>query len=327
MEETNLTTTTETVDNSSQELSLEEQVSKALDEPTVETDSSDTKTDLDALNEQSDVSEKQKDNIVKCPKKFLDDKGEIDVNRLVKSYVELEPLLNEKAEWTKERAGLLGYKEQVENAEKEQEQNALDKGYSSLLEMQQVYEVANYEANEYAKYLKYIDDEDRDRVEEMLIEYSDNPSDKLLAEIELEFAPEINKRVAIQSYEMKKGFSKNAETQKIMNIENVIKTSIENNHELFGYEPFSNLFENTLKRYGDNFTQEDANVLMDTFVQMKELFKQEFLKDAKLEDENKDATDRLASISKVNSAQNTSSNVDISKLSEKELANLVQQLI
>ena len=327
MEETNLTTSTESVDNSSQELSLEEQVSRALDEPTEKIDSSDTKTDLDALNEQSDVSEKQKDNIVKCPKKFLDDKGEIDVNRLVKSYIELEPLLNEKAEWTKERAGLLGYKEQVENAEKEQEQDALDKGYGSLLEMQQVYEVANYEANEYAKYLKYVDEEDRDRVEEMLINYSNNPSEKLLAEIELEFAPEINKRVAIESHEMKKGFSKEAETQKIMNIENVIKTSIENNHELFGYEPFSNLFENTLKKYGDNFTQEDANALMDTFIQMKELFKQEFLKDAKQENENKDATDRLASISKVNSAQNTSSNVDISKLSEKELANLVRQLI
>lgn len=326
MEETNLTTT-ETVDNSSDELSLEEQVSRALDEPTTEDDSRDTQDDLDDVNGQSDVSDKPTDNIPKCPKKFVNDKGEIDVNRLVKSYVELEPLLNEKAEWLKERAELLPYKEQVNNAQKREEENALEQGYSSLQEMQQVYEVANYEANEYAKYLKYIDEEDRDRVEEMLIDYSENPSDKLLAEIELEFAPEINKRVAIQSYEMKKGFSKNSETQKIMNIENVIKTSIENNHELFGYEPFSNLFENTLKRYGDNFTQDDANALMDTFVQMKELFRQEFLKGVELKNENNDATDRLASISKVNSAQNSSSNVDISKLSEKELANLVRQLI
>ena len=94
------TTTDLQVDNSS-EPTIEERVSKVLnDEPTEESE--------EPKEEQEEAPKEEQDNTPdECPDKFKDKDGKVDVNKLAKSYKELEPLLAEKSNWTKERAELL----------------------------------------------------------------------------------------------------------------------------------------------------------------------------------------------------------------------------
>lgn len=324
MEETNTQQTVETTDNS-ESINIQEEVSKALDEPETSTE-----TTVEKDNVQSETVKQDE-----CPDKFRNNDGSVNVDKLTKSYKELEPLINEKAEWQKERAELLKSKEQLDAILNQQnEQNeifAKERGYNSTQEMQKAYEIANYEANEYAKYLQYIDEEDRNIVERMLVDYANNPSDELMRDIELEFPPEVNKRIAVQSYQLEQNFNNQAiesnNVQRMTNLENIIKQSVEADEKIFDYEPFHNLYVNTLQKYGDNFTFEDSMALINTFNQMKDLYRKEFEKEYGIENENKKATDKLASISASTSAPAVTFEKDINKISKQELSALVSKFI
>lgn len=326
MEELNNQQSIETTDNSS-DVDVSAEVSKALDEPEakIEPTKVSTKDNID------DVKQTE----TQCPEKFKNEDGSTNVDKLTKSYKELEPLLNEKAEWQKERAELLKSKEQLDAIMKQQQeqqvQYAQQQGFNSVQDMQQTYEIANFEANEYAKYLQYVDEEDREMVREMLVEYSQNPSEQLMRDIELEFAPEINKRIAIQSFQMKENFQnqaiESANTQKITNLENVIRASVEANEGIFDYEPFNQLYVNALQKFGDNFTVEDSIALINMVEGMKAEFRKEFEKEYGIKRENSQATDRLASISGVNSAPAEVPTKDTNKLSKGELSALVSKFI
>lgn len=234
----------------------------------------------------------------------------------------------------KERAELLKFKERLDALDKQKEENAKQAGFNSALDMQQTYEVAQYEANEYLKYLQYLDDEARENVQNLLYRYANNPSEKLMREIEVEFAPDVNKRIAVQADRMRTKFEQDrqtmAETTRLTNIEDVISKSVDAHNELFNYEPFKNMFVNTLHRFGDNFTFEDAQVLMNTIVELKSAFEEEFKKNSASNEANKLATDKLASISGLNSApasRQQMDRVDLNKLSNVQLDKLLDKYI
>lgn len=325
------TTSVESTDNStSEELNLDEQIEKALDEPATKSTEEVTEPTKTVDN---NTKPDDKDNTVKCPEKFIEEDGSINVKNLAKSYIELEPLLNQKTTWEKERAELLKYKDALEALDKQKEENAKLAGFNSALDMQQTYEVAQFEANEYLKYLQYLDDETSANVQNLLYRYANNPSEKLMREIEIEFAPDVNKHIAVQAERMRNKFEQDkqakAETAKLSNIEDVISKSVDAHNELFGYEPFKNMFINTLHRFGDNFTFEDAQVLMNTVVELKKAFEEEFKKSSASNEANKQATDKLAAISGLNSAPASSQNekVDLDKLSDSELDKLLDKFI
>ena len=226
------------------------------------------------------------------------------------------------------------YKERLEALDKQKEDNAKQAGFNSALDMQQTYEVAQYEANEYLKYLQYLDDEARENVQNLLYRYANNPSEKLMREIEVEFAPDVNKRIAVQADRMRNKFEQDrqamAETTRLTNIEDVISKSVDAHNELFNYEPFKNMFVNTLHRFGDNFTFEDAQVLMNTIVELKSAFEEEFKKNSASNEANKLATDKLASILGLNSApasRQQMDRVDLNKLSNVQLDKLLDKYI
>ena len=303
-----------------------EQILEAL-EPEQDVEPQDDKVDVEKEETQpSKTKEEQPDNTEEVPEKFISADGKADINKILKSYKELEGY---KSKLEKERADLLKIKEQADKEAQAKEQQARNAGYESVLDMQQKYEIAQIEANEYAKYLSVTDDPQE--VLKMLQAYASNPSPELMKEIELEFAPEINKQIAIISDRKARDFeifkAQQAETQKYSNIETVISKSIEKNNELFNYEPFKQLVIRTLARYGDNFTYEDSEILMDTMVQMKELFQKEFENNKNAQIQNNSATDKLSSISGQNSAPSASTPADISKLSDKELAKVIRQFI
>ena len=194
--------------------------------------------------------------------------------------------------------------------------------------MEQVFQIAKLEADEYAKYLQFT--ENPEEVKQKLINYANNPTDELMREIEMEFSPEVNKKVAVLSERQKNQFEKQAETQKFANIESVINQSVTENKELFNYEPFKQLFINTLYKFGDSFTFEDAKALISTVLEMKNLFKSEFEQQLNSKQQNDKATDKLASINNLNSAPIKNINItnsDIEKMSENELSKAIRQYI
>lgn len=329
---------TNNVDNSSAQEYSTDDILSALDEPTSEgSDNVAEKTD-DTDDNQSENSESSQDNSQDsskedkndCPEKFRNEDGTANVEKILKSYKELEPLMSQKAQWEKERAELLPYKEQFEKQQQQYEANAKQQGFDSVEDMEYTYELANLTANEYAKYLRYT--EEPEKVRQMLIDYANDPNDELLNDIEFEFPSEAIKRVTVAQERQKQYYqsvaSKQAETQKMSNIENVIKYAVDKHNDIFDYEPFKKLFINTLTRYGDNFTNDDAEMLIDTMVQMKDLFQKEFEKQSNKDLQNKQATDAIASINTANSAPATSQkDPDISKMSDRQLVKLLKDYV
>lgn len=321
--------TTTTTDNSSSAEYSQEDIAKALDEPETINNEENQPT------KQTELKDEPKDNVhSECPDKFKNEDGSVNIANLLKSYKELESNSSKKeTDWQKERADLLKVKEEYDKLTENQMQYAKNSGYDSIEDMQQVYEIAALEANEYAKYLQYV--EDPEAVRQMLVNYMNNPTPQLMEDIEVEFAPEINKRVAIASDRQKQLFeaqkTEQANTVKMMNIENTISKAVETNKELFNYAPFKKLFTNALQTYGDKFTSDDAKVLMDAVVELKEAFYKEFEKQSGTKIANDKAIDKIASINTQNNlsapAASQFSNADLEKMSDEELAKVIQKLI
>lgn len=320
--------TENTSDNSGgAELSLDERIEQVLNEPD---DKETTQESADGKQQEPPAPSKNEDNNIDCPDKFKNEDGSINIKNLAKSYRELEPLLNEKTNWEKERAELLKTKEQFDAIQKRNEDSAKSAGFNSALDMQQSYQVAQYEANEYAKYLPYLDDETRQSVQSLLYQYSNNPSPSIMEQIEVEFAPEVNKRIAIQADRMKRQFEidrqTQAQTQQMSNIEGIISQSVDNHGEVFKYEPFKNLFVNALHKFGDRFTYEDAEALIGAVMELKKAFQEEFNSTTDTANANKEATDKLADITGQSSAPSNIS-VDINKMTPQQLDKLLDKYI
>lgn len=321
--------TTTTTDNSSFAEYSQEDIAKALDEPET------TSNEENQPTEQTELKDEPKDNVhSECPDKFKNEDGSVNIANLLKSYKELESNSSKKeTDWQKERADLLKVKEEYDKLTENQMQYAKNSGYDSIEDMQQVYEIAALEANEYAKYLQYV--EDPEAVRQMLVNYMNNPTPQLMEDIEVEFAPEINKRVAIASDRQRQLFeaqkAEQAKTVEMMNIENTISKAVETNKELFNYAPFKKLFTNALQTYGDKFTSDDAKVLMNAVVELKEAFYKEFEKQSGTKIANDKAIDKIASINTQNNlsapAASQFSNADLEKMSDEELAKVIQKLI
>ena len=327
------------VDNSSDQEITKQEILDALeeptdeqgnDEPTDETDDTSSDEQPDSQDNVQNKSSQEEDKKNECPEKFRNEDGSANVEKILKSYKELEPLINQKAQWEKERAELLPYKEQYDKQQQQNIESAKRMGFNSVQDMEFNYELASLTANEYAKYLRYT--EEPERVRQMLEEYASNPTDELLSEIEFEFPSEAIKRVTIAQERQKLYYedllSKQAETQKMSNIESVINYAVQKHNDIFDYKPFKDLFVNVLTRYGENFTNEDAEMLIGTMVQMKDLFNKEFSKQSNKTEQNNQATDAISAINTSNSAPKTSEQEpDTSKMSYKELVKYLKTIV
>lgn len=320
-----ITTSTSTeADNSD----LDAQIAAAFDEEPATTEDEKTEDGDQVSDQVSDqVTEDKSDNTIEVPEKFKGKDGNIDVNNLLKSYKELESFSSQKeAKWQEERAELQKAKDELDRQAQAREQQAQAQGFESALDMEQQYALINLEANEYAKYLHIT--EDPEAVRDLLINYINNPTKEALEEIELEFSPDVIKRVAIAKERQKMAYQnerqQSLETQAMTDIENVISTSVDSNNDLFKYKPFEDLFVNSLQRFKNNFTQEDANELMAKTLELKELWRQEFAKEHGIKTENNKATDKIASISSQNSAPATP---DLNNMSQAELEKYIRKLI
>lgn len=299
-----------TQDNSTSDVDTEALVNELLEEPNedVETNETPTEEATEAKEEES------KDNTHKYPEKFLEN-GELNVDKLIEAYSNIEKYSSQlTAQRKQEEQELNQLREWAQFQNQQVQQTARNAGYETAQDYQQAKEIAGLEANEYAKYLHYIEDpEERLAVQELLSDYRANPSKSLLNRIEMEFAPEINKLVGIEAFKKQQQFDNqkqtDAETLKMTNIEGVISEAMNTNRELFDDEAFNTLFVNTLYRYGDNFTIEDANVLMSAIKQMQASAVEAYKKSVDVAKDNEKATDKLATITGTNADTNVNKRV------------------
>lgn len=324
-----LATNVETTDNSTSNDNTEALIDELLDEPTKTVDN-DIEGEETQTKQGAPAEEQSKDNAVKYPEKFLEN-GELNVDKLMDAYLNLEKHTSQQSALRKEeQEELKRLREKEQEQQRQAQEEANRAGYETALDWQVAKQIASFEANEYSRYLGYIEDpEERAEVQQLLIDYEANPSQALLNRIEMEFAPEINKRIWNDSHRLQSEYENKkqtfAETQKMANIENVISQSIESNQELFENEAFNTLFVNALYKYGDNFTIEDANALMTAIKQMQELAVEAYKKSASITKDNSNATDKLATITGTNA--NPTVNKRVSEMTPAEFDKFIEGLI
>lgn len=298
-----------TQDNSTSDVDTEALVNELLEEP-----NEDVETNEAPIEEAPEAKEESKDNTHKYPEKFLEN-GELNVDKLIEAYSNIEKYSSQlTAQRKQEEQELQQLREWAQYQNQQAQQTARNAGYETAQDYQQAKEIAGLEADEYSKYLRYIEDpEERLAVQELLSDYRTNPSRSLLNRIEMEFAPEINKLVGIEAFKKQQQFDNqkltDAETLKMTNIEGVISEAMNTNRELFDDEAFNTLFVNTLYRYGDNFTIEDANILMSAIKQMQASAVEAYKKSVDVAKDNEKATDKLATITGTNADTNVNKRV------------------
>ena len=141
-------------DSPEQDISLDEQIDGILENNSDNSNSEITTEETESKegNENTDTTENQ-DNKQQIPEQFLNQDGTVNVDDLLKSYNELQPLADEKAKWEQEKTEL---QKQADYAKQIQEQallQAQNLGYQNTEEYALITEIAEATANEYSKYL------------------------------------------------------------------------------------------------------------------------------------------------------------------------------
>ena len=303
------------------EINLEEEISKALDEPE-ELPSEEPPKQVD---KPEDYSEKQ-DNIIKCPDKFKKKDGTVDVENLLKSYTELESMSSsQKNTWEKERAEL---QNKIDAFDRQQQEQAEQYGFNSPQEMANAYEIVNTEANEYYKYVNETDDPVA--VTRMLRDYINNPTEEKREEIELEFSPEVIRRVTAATerkrFQLEQQSKQYNQTVEMTQIENTIQQLCEKHNDILQNEEVKNFVVDQFNKFGAALDFETASAMLSLLESREKSLKQTVNDIASKQ--NTQATDKIASINNSSSAQSSSDdNVDFDKLSPAEQAKLLAKYV
>lgn len=203
--------------------------------------------------------------INEIPTKFLDKNGSINLSALSKSYKELEPLINEKAQWEKERKDFLA---QIEPKELSFEERYKIFGLDNFDEMIKIVEnckddekIARCEANIYAKYLNKSKEIEKTRF--YLQEYFKNPTKELLEKIEDNFDISVHKKVAAEMIPVKDLIKLNSDFNQIkdkcLKAEEFLATTINKYPKHFQNKTFTDLFSLAFNHFG---TDLDADIFI-----------------------------------------------------------------
>ena len=307
---------------------LDSQIQEIFDSEDVENDNQENTADTEETEEQTEETESEdetQDNITKCPDKFLNTDGTVNVENLLKSYQQLEPLLNQKADWEKEKAILQKKAEYAEQLQLQQQSLALQQGYRNSEDMELSQEVANAVSNEYEKYLYTVSDPER--VQGLLAVYSKTPNPAILDKIEEEFGVDVVKRVSVfaERYKNQVIERQNAEKyeQYKQEAQNFVKKSFDDYPDWFKIPEFVEFFKSALEVKGDAF---ETSALIGHLQKLKDVFRKEFEEELKLKSENEKEKDSLKNLSpKTNQKVVTTKRVE--DYSPEELDSAIEALI
>ena len=235
------------------------------------------KNQSEAVDEADEKSSIPKTAHSKIPKKFLDKEGNVRVEELAKSYLALEPLINEKAQWTKEKQDLT---EKLNRHSTTTPQETTQKALSHL------------QAGLYAQMLDDATNPDETKL--LLEKYKQKPSLELLAQIEDNFSKDNVKKVAVQSQKElqrvnQKVFKQNLEQLKA-HMDNFRNQTLEKYRSYFFNPAFCKLFNKAFELTGTNLDVSGLVEMLDEYAKTKVL---EFQLQKKRQEENADATSEL----------------------------------
>ena len=259
------------------------------------------------------------------PEQFLNQDGTVNVDDLLKSYNELQPLAEEKTKWEQEKSEL---QKQADYAKQIQEQalaQAQNLGYQDTEEYALITEIAGATANEYSKYLHTV--EEPDKVRGLLALYAKNPTPELLERIEDEFSVDIVKNVSVLSERVKNQLLQYQQEQRYETIkqeaETFVQNSIKDFPDWFKIPEFTNFFADALRVKGDRF---ETAAFIKHLENLKEYFRKEFIAEQNANKENKTELDNLKNLTPKTIQQNTTSK-NIDDYSPEELDKAIGELV
>lgn len=297
-----------------------------------ETPAKDNNAEVTEENTEKEVSEKIED--IQIPDKFKNDDGSLNQDALLKSYLQLEPLVNEKSELSKQNAELLEKAKLAEDLQNERELLAKNLGFenfSQLSEYQQKIladtKFAKYQANEYARYLHTIPNSEDVRA--MLIAYSQNPNAELLKQIESEFDTEVIKKVTQQlerfKFELKQESEKEEYQKYQSEAKEFITDAVSRHKDMFSDNAFKELFSECIKVAGNQFVTDELVRIVNN---IRENAVNKYIAENAQTKENENATDLLQSVTPQSQKVDiTVKNPDLNKLNGIEIDKLVSELI
>ncbi len=310
--------------NNGDTAALESQIEGILDETPENTEVTDTPEENTQGQETTETKEEGEDK-PQIPEQFLNQDGTVNVDDLLKSYNELQPLAEEKTKWEQEKTEL---QKQADYAKQIQEQallQAQNLGYQNTEEYALITEIAGATANEYSKYLHTV--EEPDKVRGLLALYSKNPTPELLERIEDEFSVDIVKNVSVLTERTKNQIIQQQQEQRYETIkqeaETFVQNSIKDFPDWFKIPEFTNFFADALRVKGDRF---ETAAFIKHLENLKEYFRKEFIAEQNANKENNKELDNLKNLTPKSIQQNTTSK-NIDDYSPEELDKAISELI
>lgn len=311
----------ENVSNAGQEATLETQIEGILDETPENTEVTDNPEENTQGQETTETTEDKP----QIPEQFLNQDGSVNVDDLLKSYNELQPLADEKEKWEQEKTELqkqADYAKQIQEQALAQVQNL---GYRDTEEYALITEIAGATADEYMKYLHTV--EEPDKVRGLLALYSKNPTPELLERIEDEFSVDVVKNVSVLAERTKNQIIQRQQEQRLEIIkqeaETFVQNSIKDFPDWFKIPEFTNFFADALKVKGDRF---ETAAFIKHLENLKEYFRREFIAEQNANKENNKELDNLKNLTPKTIQQNTSSK-SIDDYSPEELDKAISELV
>lgn len=288
----------------------------------------------DASEGDGEDNEEDEPTEVEIPKKFKNKDGSLNIQKLANSYKALEPLINEKSEWEKQKLDLEGKAQIAEQLTKQQDELAKQFGFDSFdalkakqQEMQTNTQMATFEANVYANYLSLC--ENPQEVRDLLIQYAQNPSKGLKDQINELFPIEVIEKVAedrasfknqlaIQKQQQDRAVNAKRAEEHINNVVTEYKDWFEN-------KEFANVYALAFQYLGIDL---DASKMFPAMQALKDSWIKDYENSKATKLENDDAVKVLEGLSP-NSTQKPKStlNVDINTIEPDKLDKLIGDLV
>ena len=215
--------------------------------------------------------------LTEIPEKFRNKDGTANLSSLIKSYKELEPLINEKALWTKEKAALT----------------------SQLSAFQNKNTLSNLSSLSAYLYERFLDKAtDKDAAQGLIEQLKLNPTDETIKQLEQLFPEDINKNVLIKSSKMRDiiemQMHQQIREQEFNEAESYLKTVVEKNFEALQNPVVADIFNEVFIRYGVGL---DSDWVFDKLKQLKDSVILDYQKEQSLKSEKDSAISNASKLS------------------------------
>ena len=218
------------------------------------------------------------------PEKFKNKDGSVNLDSLIKSYKELEPLINEKAQWAKEKESLSA---QISNSKSQNLFSDLSKIGINFFK----------DAAEKSS--------DPDKAKELIEKYQSNPNSYLLKELETLYSPEDLKEIYSSSMEkaneMASGFIQKIQQEELDKTQTYLNEVVSKNQEALKNPITAELFNEAFLQFG---TDLDSDWFFEKIDALKNSFIFEYQKSQEIQKEAQTATSSASKLSPQNSVKN-----------------------